>query len=62
MQTASNVIEIKKLRMDLVSVEKQMSDVMDGLMNYFTMKYSLAIYLKMWYCQLIRIKKGTVIV
>ena len=27
MQTASNMFEIKKLRMDLLSVEKQMSDV-----------------------------------
>ena len=36
MQTASNVVEIKKLRMDLVSVEKQMSDVMDGLSDVVT--------------------------
>lgn len=31
MQTSNNIIEIKKLRMDLGSVEKQMSDVMDQL-------------------------------
>ena len=31
MQTSENTLEIKKLRMDLGSVEKQMSDVMDQL-------------------------------
>jgi len=41
MQTASNMFEIKKLRMDLHSVEKQMSDVIDGLSDVVT-KFDLA--------------------
>ena len=36
MQTAENKIEISKLRMDLGSVEKQMSDVMDQLSDVVT--------------------------
>ncbi|MBQ7614312.1 MAG: ORF6N domain-containing protein [Butyrivibrio sp.] len=36
MQTADNKIEISKLRMDLGSVEKQMSDVMDQLSDVVT--------------------------
>ena len=36
MQTANNTTEIKKLRMDLGSVEKQMSDVMNQLNDVVT--------------------------
>lgn len=36
MQSSENAFEIKKLRMDLGSVEKQMSDVMDGLSEVVT--------------------------
>ena len=36
MQTTENAIEMKKLRMDLGSVEKQMSDVMDQLSDVVT--------------------------
>lgn len=36
MQTADNSVEIKKLRMDMGTVEKQMSDVMDQLSDVIT--------------------------